>query len=148
MDKTLQGTHTETVFELIQLDDRPVPVDADLNYNAQQPHSVRLTLALAGSDPVTWLIGRGLLADGLTTRTGDGDIRLMPLSEDAALLELRSTEMQAWFRIPTREIAEFLADTYEVVPRNRESEWLDLDSALIKLIAEGTALGDGKRKDR
>jgi hypothetical protein len=148
MDKIKQGTHTETVFELIQLDDRPVPVDIDLNYDLREPHAVRLTLALAGGEPVTWLVGRALLADGLTTRSGEGDIRLSPLSQTIALLELRSADDQAWFRVPTPEITEFLRDTYDLVPQNRELEWLDLDAALTRLLTEDAELGDAKRKDR
>jgi hypothetical protein len=148
MDNVRQGTHAETVFELIQLDDRPIPVDVNLDYDPKDPHAIRITLALLGSDPVTWLVGRALLANGLTSPSGEGDIRVAPVSDDTALLEFRSADGEAWFRILIPEIAEFLEDTYEVVPQNCESEWLDLDGALSKLIAEDADLGEANRKDR
>jgi hypothetical protein len=148
MDKGRKGVHTETVFELIQLDDRSVPVDVNLDYDPGEPHAVQLTLALLGGDPVTWLVGRELLSKGLATRAGDGDIHIEPLSERTALMEFRSADGEAWFRIPVVEIAEFLHDTYEVIPQNRESEWLDVDGAVIRLVAQDADFGEAKRKDR
>jgi hypothetical protein len=148
MEKIRRGIHTETVFELIQLDDRCVPVDVDLDYDPQEPHAIRISLALQGSEPVKWVVGRELLSDGLITRTGDGDVRVMPLSDDAALMEFRSADGEAWFRMPSGEIAEFLQDTFEVVPRNRESEWIDLDDTLSRLPADDSDLGELKRRDR
>jgi hypothetical protein len=148
MDKIHPGIQAETVFELIQLDDRSVPVDVTLAYEAGQPHAVHLTLVLAGSDSVAWLVSRDLLAEGFVAPVGDGDIRLSPLSDQHALLELRSAEGEAWFRIPTDEMLDFLEDSYQLVPKNREAEWLDMDSSLSALLAVDVDLGDANRKDR
>jgi hypothetical protein len=124
----------ETVFDLVDLDQRAVPVDVELSYHTGDPHAVRLRLALRGCTPVTWLVSRSLLAEGMLATTGEGDVRLWPLSNDHALLELRSDEGVATFRAPVPELEEFLADTYDVIAPSREAEWLDIDAALEGLL--------------
>jgi Streptomyces sporulation and cell division protein, SsgA len=136
MDNIAKRVGRKTVFELIRLDDGQLSVDVDLSYDTRHPHTVRLTLAMAGGVRVTWLVSRAMLAEGLTTPVGVGDVRFLPLSPQTSLLLLRSGGDQAWFRMPVVEIAEFLGATHDLVPADRECEWFDFDAALATVLAE------------
>jgi sporulation and cell division protein SsgA len=137
-----------TEFELIKHDDRPVPVDVEIRYDAREPLTVRITLGMADIAPVTWWIGRSLLAEGMTAMTGEGDIHVAPLSEVAALLRLRSAGSEACFRVPKTEIQRFLRDAYELVPAHCEADWLGLDEVLARLLAEEANSADINFHDR
>jgi hypothetical protein len=128
--------HLETAFELIQLDDRPVTVDVELEYDALDPYAVRIELAAPGGPRVPWVLGRELLLAGLHAPAGEGDVRLQPIAGDIALLELRSEQGQAWFHLPISQIAQFLDDSYDIVPKDQESDRLgdDFDAALHALL--------------
>jgi len=148
MSKRDKHIHTESVFQLVQLDDRPLPVDVDLDYDIDDPYAVRMTLAIPGIEPVSWRVGRDLLCEGLRGIAGEGDVRVRTISNDTVLLELKSPDADAWFNVPAGELAEFLDDTYAAVPMYLESEWIDMDDALHALLteaAEQTRLG---RTDR
>jgi hypothetical protein len=141
MNRIYPVVRSETVFDLIEPGERPVPVDVELSYHAQDPYAVRMTFGPRGNQPVTWLISRTLLTCGMRHRAGEGDIRLWPLTSDAALLELRSAEQAAIFRFPVPELEDFLLDTHELVALGSESAWLDIDAALYELFLIETGFG-------
>jgi hypothetical protein len=144
-NRTGKGAHTETVFELIRFEDRPIPVDVDLDFDAADPLAVRISLALHAGEPVAWVVGRDLLTAGLQAPSGAGDVRLQPVADNVALLELTSVDGQSRFYVPISDLAEFLDESYVIVARHRESDRLapDLDHALRTLL--DTAEADPKQ---
>ncbi|MFI6354226.1 SsgA family sporulation/cell division regulator [Streptomyces sp. NPDC050743] len=53
-----------------------------LQYEPSGPYAVRVAFAVVGSDEtVEWIIGRGLLADGLEGPVGEGDIHVWSADE-------------------------------------------------------------------
>jgi hypothetical protein len=124
----------ESVFEFISPSGRPVPMTVELGYRADDPHAVSLTFR-TGRDSTVWLVSRDLLADGLITVSGAGDVRVRPHNGTTAVLELQSDESQAVFHVRSAELQEFLNSTYDVVAPGRESEFLDFDAELRQLLS-------------
>ncbi|WP_186763044.1 SsgA family sporulation/cell division regulator [Lentzea tibetensis] len=125
----------DTVFEFIGPDGRPAPVSVELGYRADDPHAVAMTFRM-GDNATTWLMSRDLLANGMVHGSGDGDVRLRPFTARMAILELYSDEDHAVFHVPVGGLQAFLNSTYDVVPPGRESDFLDIDSALRSLFGQ------------
>jgi hypothetical protein len=113
-------------------------------YHACDPYCVRLAF-LSERDQVTveWEFSRDLLASGLITHAGTGDVRIEPA--------LRGTEMDLGVTItlvpdsadepftlwtPSAPLWRFLRDTYTVVPIGAEPGRLDIDAAIDRLLAD------------
>jgi Streptomyces sporulation and cell division protein, SsgA len=125
----------ETIFEFIGPDGRPAPVAVDLGYRADEPHAVTMTFRM-GESVTTWLVSRDLLANGMVSASGIGDVRLRPFTARVAILELYSDEEHAVFHVPVGGLQAFLNSTYDVVMPGHESDFLDIDNALRALFAE------------
>ncbi|WP_285754129.1 SsgA family sporulation/cell division regulator [Lentzea sp. NBRC 105346] len=125
----------ELVFAFITPAGRPVPVDVELAYRAEDPHAVSMTFRMAEQE-TTWLVSRDLLADGLITRSGGGDVRLRPYTSEMAVLELCSDNGHAVFHVRSSELQAFLNSTYDVVAPGRESDHFDFDAELRRLLAQ------------
>ncbi|SFW70097.1 SsgA family sporulation/cell division regulator [Amycolatopsis australiensis] len=111
----------------------PRPVPAELEYDTRDPYAVAVVLH-AGASAVRWLFGRDLLADGLLTRCGDGDVRVGPAADPAlVVVELTSPDGAAVLEAPAKEIAAFLDRTYDVIPAGSETDWFDFQAELAKL---------------
>ena len=126
-------TRTRVEFRLRTFGANPLPIAADLEHDTRDPYAVAVVLH-AGANPVRWVFGRDLLADGLLTRCGDGDVRIGPARHPAlVVVELTSPEGAAVLEAPASELAEFLNRTYQAIPAGRESEWFDFDEEFAKL---------------
>ena len=75
----------ESVFAFIAPSGRPMPVEVELGYRADDPHAVTMTFRM-GRQETVWLVSRDLLADGLITTSGAGDVRLKPYNSTTAAM--------------------------------------------------------------
>ncbi|MGW0299200.1 SsgA family sporulation/cell division regulator [Streptomyces anthocyanicus] len=101
-------------------------------YTQRDPFAVTLVLDTGGERPVRWVLSRDMLAEGLTARTGEGDVVLWPLYDlpdgevSSFCLRLVSTHT-ALFEIPVEPVARWLDHTYTVVPPGTEMDGADWD---------------------
>ena len=117
-----------------------LPVVAGLRYDAIDPWAVRVAFHTGGEGDglVEWMFARQLLADGVATAVGEGDVRVWPAlpGRDHVLnLAMASPSGAALFEIDRDELVEFLQETYLVVPTGSESESVDLDAEIALLLA-------------
>jgi hypothetical protein len=115
----------------------PVILPAALEYQAADPYAVSLVV-FAGGDEVRWSFARDLLDEGLVHEVGDGDVQVVPpsgqLPQDAVQIRLESPAGIAILEAPVDGVLDFLARTYTRVPSGAESQHLDLDGAITKLL--------------
>lgn len=112
-------------------------VEADLRYDTTDPYAVTALFHPVGADEVRWVFARDLLEQGLVRWVGEGDVRIGPDPEDPELtgVELISPSSRALLTVPTRQVADFLNETYRAVPPSVQEQWLDLDSQLDRFLA-------------
>ncbi|PWK81518.1 sporulation and cell division protein SsgA [Lentzea atacamensis] len=123
---------TVTVVEFIRPDGTVEPMNVDLQYRSDDPHAVTLRFQ-ARDQESTWLVGRELLADGLLSPAGIGDVRLRPGHGDVLVLELFTEDSHAVFHLSADDLQRFLDSTYAAVPAGREV--VDFDLLLKDLLA-------------
>ncbi|MFE2166354.1 SsgA family sporulation/cell division regulator [Streptomyces sp. NPDC059447] len=84
----------------------------------------------ADRSDVVWVMGRDLLARGVRTLTGEGDVRIRPMAGPGrmgqVLLRL-GTSSSALFTVDRAELSSWLESTWAVVPAGAEAECLDWD---------------------
>jgi Streptomyces sporulation and cell division protein, SsgA len=127
------------VFDLVTPGSDPMPVDVALAYTKEDPYAVQASFVTGDAhNPVEWVFGRDLLADGLFNEAGDGDVKVRPHRARAnrVELELTSPSGYALFVTNATRLAEFLDQTFELVPPGTEYAWLDLDSALTRMLSK------------
>lgn len=111
-------------------------LQCDFSYDTQDPLAVTLVLDSEGVRPVTWILSRDLLADGMTARTGEGDVTIWPLldldGEPSFFCVRVGSAHKAVFEIPAEPVAAWLARTYDMVPRGSELDGVDWDE-LVQL---------------
>ncbi len=130
----------ETSLRLIAPDASAVPVRASLRYDPADPYAVHVLFHAesTGGETVGWSFARELLLTGLEEPAGIGDVRVWPWTTprgDYVALALSSPDGNALFEVPRGVLVRFLRRTCVVVPRGRESEYLDVDAAVSKLLA-------------
>jgi hypothetical protein len=118
---------SRTVFDFVRPDGATAPVETQLLYQADDPFAVTMNFH-AGGAVATWIMGRDLLAEGMTMPAGDGDVRLRPHAGRVLVLELISDRQVTVFRVPTGTLRKFLDATYRLVPPG--SERFDADAFL------------------
>jgi len=110
-----------------------IPLTASLYYRGDDPYAIRMSFHVGTDDPVEWIFARDLLAEGLDSVAGDGDVRVWPSTSahrDVLNLALSSPFGQAHFEAPLTALTGFLLRTFEVVPAGREGEFIDIDGEL------------------
>jgi len=122
---------SRTVFDFVRLDGTTAPVETELIYQSDDPFAVTMRFHSGGS-VATWVMGRELLAEGMTRSTGDGDVRLRPHSGRTLVLELISDRQATVFRFSANPLRKFLAATYRLVPAG--SERFDADAFLSTVL--------------
>lgn len=126
-----------------------VPLVASLYYSGADPYAVRMAFHVGTGEPVEWIFARELLAAGIRSRQGEGDVRVWPAlrsctqTEDANSIEgtvlniaLSSPFGQAHFEAPAEAMSAFLRRTYQIVPAGRESEFVDIDAEITDLLRQ------------
>lgn len=128
------------VAEVIMISaDRSVEKDAaGLYYTPADPFAVSLTAPLgpacAGCH-VTWVFARALLDEGTRVPAGEGDVQIWPAGADGTIVELHGDERAVLaIRFDTVDLRRFLARSYGVVAAGSETDGLDLDEELVKLL--------------
>ena len=111
-------------------------LDSELRYDPDDPFAVSLAIGVECGDPVVWVFARDLLAAGIGTPTGLGDITIEPADDDQSR-QLRitlATDSLATLLVPRDPVVEFLVDTFAIVPTGSESERIDLDAEIASLL--------------
>jgi hypothetical protein len=129
-----------------------VPLVASMFYSGSDPYAVRMAFHVGTDEPVEWIFARDLLAAGIESRQGEGDVHVWPssgsgsLSADLGLpgsaepgekvlnIELSSPFGQAHFEAPAQAMAAFLRRTYQIVPPGQESDHIDIEAELNDLL--------------
>lgn len=115
-------------------------VQAVLRYDLGDPYALRVdfpaSATLEGTD-VTWTFGRELLAQGLETPSGEGDVRVRPYGYGRTVLEFHAPEGMAVVHMRTLELRDFLARTAALAPLGAELLSADLDHCLAELMGNG-----------
>ncbi len=133
-----------------------VPLVASLYYSGRDPYAVRMAFHVGTDEPVEWIFARDLLAAGINSRQGDGDVHVWPSEQSCAEtegldslgtgdgadgggvlnIELSSPFGQAHFEAPTRAMAAFLDRTYQIVPAGQETDYIDIETELNDLLRQ------------
>ena len=115
-----------------------VPLVASMYYSGSDPYAVRMAFHVGTDEPVEWIFARDLLAAGIESRQGEGDVQVWPSPESVAEgkvlnIELSSPFGQAHFEAPAEAMSAFLQRTYQIVPAGQESRYIDIETELNDL---------------
>jgi len=99
-------------------------------YLATDPWAI--SMVMHTTTPVPWTFARELIADGLNTTTGHGDVRVVP-AETAVTLELSSPSGAARLAFARASLEKLIEHTEHLVPLGAEAEHVDWDDALATL---------------
>ncbi|MEU0397110.1 SsgA family sporulation/cell division regulator [Streptomyces sp. NPDC006208] len=111
-----------------------------LRYEPTDPYVVRAAFFTDADEPVEWVLGRDLLADGLRGSAGCGDVRIWPAvgrGDQAMYIVLGSPAGTALLEVPVQDVRTFLENTEALVPRGTESGHIDWNVELANLFAKG-----------
>jgi hypothetical protein len=111
-------------------------LQAELRYDPSDPLAVSLAIGVECGEPVVWVFGRDLLADGVSHATGEGDITVEPAS-DMDSREIRitlATDCLATMIAARDEVVEFLVDSFTAVPSGTEMDQIDFDAEIASLL--------------
>ncbi|SFR28844.1 Streptomyces sporulation and cell division protein, SsgA [Lentzea waywayandensis] len=122
---------SRTVFDFVRPNGSTAPVETELLYQSEDPFAVTMKFRSGGSVAI-WVMGRDLLAEGMSRRAGDGDVRLRPHSSRVLVLELVSDRHMTVFRVPAGTLRKFLDATWRLVPAG--SERFDADAFLSTVL--------------
>ncbi|OMI85988.1 cell division protein [Streptomyces sp. M1013] len=115
--------------------DFTVPLNCELSYRADDPLTVTVVFDNDAEWPVRWVLGRDLLAEGMTVRAGEGEVVLWPLPHGdlpASFCLQVGGARTALFEMPVGPVAEWLAGTYAMVPSGTELDGVNWDE-LVQL---------------
>ena len=137
------GITAEVTFERVLPssvgEDVVLEMPGELGYDRADPFAVTLTIFTPGW-PVRWSLARDLLLGGCYEPAGEGDVRVEPCLDDAGravvLLELSSPHGSAILTTPTAGVMAFLDRVLATVPLGTESDHLDVDEAINRLLQE------------
>lgn len=110
---------------------------AELRYDPSDPFAVTLAIGVEYGEPVLWVFGRELLADGIRQAAGEGDITVEP-AVDAVPSQIRitlATDCLATMLAPRDRVVEFLVESFTAVPSGCELDGMDLDAEIDALLA-------------
>jgi hypothetical protein len=137
----------ELGLRLVAAEQAIVPLVASLYYRGSDPYAIRIAFHVGADEPVEWIFARELLADGMTTAVGDGDVQIWPSAPAAAgpdgdirgpltvlNVKLSSPFGEAHFEAPAEAIVNFLDRTYSIVRMGQESSVIDIDAELNDLL--------------
>ncbi|WP_405484426.1 SsgA family sporulation/cell division regulator [Streptomyces sp. NBC_00009] len=111
-----------------------------LRYETTDPYVVRAALFGDTDEPVEWVLGRDVLADGLKGSAGCGDVRVWSAvgrGDQAMYIVLGSPAGTDLLEVPVQDVKAFLENTEAVMPRGTESGHIDWDLELANLFAKG-----------
>ena len=118
----LSGVALDITVECV--DDRGIhhSIDAVLDYRRSDPFAVAMTF-VTGEGDLVWTFGRDLLAEGITTPAGDGDVHVAPaigLSGTAMVsIELSSPDGHLVLQARSTDVIDFISRSFAVVAAGR-----------------------------
>jgi hypothetical protein len=115
----------------------PVPLPAELRYDAADPYAVRLSLGAPETQPVDWVFARSLLEEGMHRSVGAGSVRVNPphrCHAQSVGIVVKSNGGSARIEVPAARAEEFLNRSHALVPAGAESRHVDIDRALAALM--------------
>lgn len=118
---------------LVVEDEPTLPVRTRLTYSGVDPLAVTMTFMTADKG-VRWTFARDLLWEGMRQPSGDGDVHVQP-DGDTIRLHLNAPGGTAQFVIDPFDLAVFLDETHDVVPRGEEEFVIDLDRTIAELLS-------------
>lgn len=129
----------ELELQLVVPGSTSLPVRSVMHYDATDPYAVHVDFQTgdSSSEVVPWTFARSLLADGVAAPVGEGDVRVWPAETDGApviCLSLTSPSGRAQFEIPLLLLADFLSQTFQVVPAGAEGDHVDVERELTLLL--------------
>ncbi|MFG2951586.1 SsgA family sporulation/cell division regulator [Streptomyces adustus] len=139
MDSVKSVTRKVTV-QLVVARTCTLPLRLDLRYEPTDPYVVRAAFSTDTDELAEWTLGRDLLADGLTTTAGHGNIRIRPTTghgDQTTYIALGPPADTALLEVPTQDIKAFLDDTQTLVPQGTESAHIDWEHELTNLLTTG-----------
>jgi len=107
---------------------------AELRYDPNDPLAVCLAIGVECGEPVLWIFGRDLLAEGVSRVTGEGDITVEPAS-DMDSREIRitlATDCLATMIAPRDKVVEFLVESFTA--SGCEMDRIDFDAEIAALL--------------
>lgn len=136
--KSVTSVTCEIRMHLLGAGDGAWTVPTTLVYSAADPYAVQATMHIP-SGPVDWIFSRELLHGGLRRPCGLGDLHVAPGVDEHSRafvsIELSTPDGHAALHADAADISAFLAGTFLVVPLGDESAHLDIDAALMFLVA-------------
>ncbi|MEV5009815.1 SsgA family sporulation/cell division regulator [Streptomyces sp. NPDC056159] len=126
-------------MELVSPQGTRLPVPTHLLYRSQDPLVVEFLFQGLALSPVSWVISRELLARGMLAASGEGDVRVWPTGTGPeALLHILLSPPggSAHLIAALPALTHWLYRTYQMVPAAHETEALDLESHLERLLNE------------
>jgi hypothetical protein len=146
MNSSSSTVSAELGLRLVVPQQTIVPLVASLYYSGSDPYAVRMAFHVGTDEPVEWIFARDLLAAGIESRQGEGDVQVWPSepagsdedSDEGMVLniELSSPFGQAHFEAPAEAMSAFLRRTYQIVPAGNESAFVDIEAELNDLLRQ------------
>ncbi|MET0998372.1 MAG: SsgA family sporulation/cell division regulator [Marmoricola sp.] len=139
MDKPSRSTATtvRAMVPFISGETQSELLEGELVFDLSDPYAVAMHLE-ARSGTVIWTFARELLAEGLYTPSGNGDVQVWPClsstGDAVVIIELSSPDGLALLQAPSRTVHDFVARTHEVVPEGEETSHLAMDAMISQLL--------------
>ncbi|WP_316780949.1 SsgA family sporulation/cell division regulator [Streptomyces sasae] len=140
MKQSLKAVERRVAMQLVVSHACSLPLFVRLRYAPADPYVVRAAFFVDCDDPVEWVLGRDLLADGLQGSAGHADVRIWSAAgrgDESIYIALGSSAGTALLEVPVQDISSFLQDTQALVPRGTESGLIDWDAELAHLLPQG-----------
>lgn len=127
----------------------PMRVRLTFNYDPDAPYEVVMDIEdpAEAKDGKTWTISRDVLREGISKPAGMGDVFVAPYMGERdgrdliTVITLSSDDGTCALRFKTRELRPFLTLSFAAVPAGTESERLDIDAAILKILGHHEAPG-------
>ncbi|PKW18128.1 SsgA family sporulation/cell division regulator [Saccharopolyspora spinosa] len=125
-----------TVFDLATPPVVSPPIQLELRYETRDPYAVGMIFNPGRNSRAHCMIARDLLAAGLVSRSGEGNVRISPRPDNPELvvIALTAPSGQGVFETRTDVLARFLNDTYAIIASGDEHRWLSVDDALSRVL--------------
>ncbi|MGW0211498.1 SsgA family sporulation/cell division regulator [Streptomyces sp. NPDC003233] len=140
MKKSLKTVARRVAVQLVVSHAYSLPLCARLRYEPTDPYVVRAVFFVDCDEPVEWVLGRDLLADGLKGSAGCADVRIWSAAgrgDQSMYITLVSPAGTALLEFPVRDLTSLLENTEALVPRGTESGHIDRDVELAHLLSRG-----------
>lgn len=119
-------------------------VAGEFSYNPKDPYAVALHMDAGTSRRVSWIFARSLLAEGVVSPVGEGDVYVAPHPDGKGKyvhISLTSPHGHALLQAETGDVVSFLTDSYLRVIPGTETTRIDIDKELLLLLPFRTESG-------